>query len=418
MRENRKGDRTPFDMRRRPAAQYPFLMPLIWGLSWIQMRRFELKIERIGMKEIHPPYLVLAAHQGESDYCIAPLALFPHRANYVSDVEGFAAYGNWLYRGIGCIGKRRYVPDYTVIANMRHVLRRGHSVVVYPESRHSNVGTTALIPKNMGRLAKHLGVPLVTLSVHGSYLANPFWDERHTRTVPIHATLECIYTAEKLKLASESEVQHRIEEKLCYDEYHWQQEQHLCIDMPARAEGLHKALYQCRRCGMEFSMETSGAILRCRQCGSAWTLSEYGWLCRANDKIHIPDWYEWQRKNVCCSIAENGFSVRYAVTVEALYNAKGFVPLGEGILIGDMDGFTLQLKDSIHRFRHAMRESVQTEYDYKGKGMCIVLSDHDCCYYIYTKDAVFNPTKLQFAGEYLHSLSMQNKQRRNKHEKR
>ena len=46
-----------------------------------------------------PPYLVLSTHQGFSDYYIAPLALFPHRANYVSDMEGFAAFErDWLYR--------------------------------------------------------------------------------------------------------------------------------------------------------------------------------------------------------------------------------------------------------------------------------------------------------------------------------
>ena len=174
MLNNRTKDQTPFDMAKKPVKQYPFLLPLIWGASFLMTRRFGLKIRRKNMKGIKPPFLVISTHQGFSDYYIAPLALFPHRANYVSDMEGFAAFGEWLYRGIGCIGKRRYVSDYSVVKNIRLALAGGQSVVIFPESRHSNVGTTAYIPRNLGKLAKIMGVSVVTLSVHGSYLANPF----------------------------------------------------------------------------------------------------------------------------------------------------------------------------------------------------------------------------------------------------
>ena len=118
MLHNKKKNWKPFDMNKKPVKQYPFLVPFIWGASWLMTRRFRLKIEKENMEHIRPPYLVLSTHQGFSDYYIAPLALFPHRANYVSDIEGFAAFGEWLYRGIGCIGKRRYVSDVAVVKNI------------------------------------------------------------------------------------------------------------------------------------------------------------------------------------------------------------------------------------------------------------------------------------------------------------
>ncbi len=52
------------------------------------------------------------------------------------------------------------------------------------------------------------------LSVHGSYLAGPFWDEAHTRKVPLRIKLECIYTKEELAQAQEDDVQQKIEEHL------------------------------------------------------------------------------------------------------------------------------------------------------------------------------------------------------------
>ncbi len=397
---NKKSDMTPFDMKRPPMKQKWYLMPLLWGGAWLMTRQFKLKISKKNMAGIKPPFLVIATHQGFSDYYIAPLALFPHRANYVSDMEGFAAFGEWLYRAIGCIGKRRYVSEPMVVKNIKRALDSGQSVVVYPESRHSNVGTTAYIPPNMGKLVKMMKVPLVMLTAHGSYLANPFWDEEHTRKVPMEAYLEGVYTAEDVAKFSAEKIQQTIEEKLQYDEYRWQQEQGILITGTKRAEGLHKALYQCRKCKAKFRMESAGDKLFCRECGAEWELTPQGFLENDLEKVHIPDWYEWQRGEVISDIEEGRYLGEFNVRVEALPNSKGFVPLGRGKLSHKTEGFYLKCGDKEMFFDHRSRESVQTEYNYRGKGAGIVLSTRDCCYYIYSDDKEFNPTRLQFAGEY------------------
>lgn len=396
---NKKGDMTPYDMNRKPAKQYLFLMPIIWGGAWALTRQFGLKIEKVNMDGIKPPFLVIATHQGFSDYYIGPLALFPHRAMYVSDMEGFAGFGNWLYRGLGCIPKRRYVSDVAVVKNIRYGLSKGQSVVVYPESRHSNVGITAYIPKNLGKLAQMMKVPVVILSAKGSYLANPFWDEEHTRKLPIQVKMECICDAAGLENMSAETLQKKIEDGLQYDEYRYQQENGILIKDKRRAEGMHKALYRCRSCRQRNQMSSEGSLLKCGACGSVWELSEDGWLVQGKDKIHIPDWYEWQRQQEIADIPV--FQENYHVHVEALPNQYGFVDLGAGELMFNEKEFVLTVGSETYHFPHKIRESVQTEYNYRGKGMCIVLSTKDCCYYIYSKEDNFQPTRFQFLGEYL-----------------
>jgi len=432
---------TPYDMHRKPAKQYPFLLPIIWGGAWALTRQFGLKIDRSGIKDVKPPFLVIATHQGFSDYYMGPLAMFPHRAMYVSDMEGFAGFGNWLYRGLGCIPKRRYVSDMAVVKNIRYGLSQGQSVVVYPESRHSNVGTTAYIPKNLGKLAKMMKVPVVVLSARGSYLANPFWDEERTRKVPMEAKLECICKAEDLEKISAEELQNIIETGLQYDEYRYQQEKGFLVKESFRAEGLHKALYQCRSCKESNRMQSKGSVLRCDACGCSWQMSEDGWLVLEGktEKVHIPDWYEWQRQQVIekiekvigrddertvnekeaatleniekdaeegqASLADkngNRLVENYEVRVEALPNQYGFVEMGAGHLTLTEEEFILTVKGETMHFPHKIRESVQTEYNYRGRGMCIVLSTKDCCYYIYSKDERFQPTRFQMLGEYLY----------------
>lgn len=402
MLQNKSGDMTPFDMKKPPMKQFPPLLPLVWGGSWLMTRKGGLRIEKRNMKGLKPPFLVFSTHQGFADYYIAPLAIFPHRANYVSDMEGFAAFGEWLYRAIGCIGKRRYVPEYYVIRNIRHALKNGQSVVIFPESRHCNAGTTSYIPQNLGRLAKHLGVPVVTLSVHGSYLASPFWDESRTRKVPMEATLECICTGEALSGIPEEALQQKIAEKLQYDEYAWQREQQIAITVPHRAEGLHLPLYQCRSCGTAFRMQSEGIRLRCGACGREWEMDVYGTLHSQGEEIYIPDWYEWERANTEEALVQGKFVCDFPVRVEALPNARGFITLGDGRLTHAGDGFVLEIAGKRLCFPDRGRESVQTEYDYRGRGACIVLSDRDCCYYIYSEDLAFSPTELQFAGEWFY----------------
>ena len=46
--------------------------------------------------------------------------------------------------------------------------------------------------------------------------------------------------------------------------------------------------------------------------------------------------------------------------------------------------------------------SIHTEYDYRGKGQCVVLSVPDDTYFLFPLEKKFNATKIQFAVEYLY----------------
>ena len=405
-------DLTPFDMAEKPSKQYFFLVPLIWAAAKLSYMKCGMKIDRSGIKGVKGPFLIIATHQGPADYSAAPLAAFPHRAMYVSDMEGFLYYGKWLYRGLGCIGKRRFVSDITVVKNMKYALGMGQSVFVFPESRHSNVGTTAYIPKNLGKLCKFMDVPVVLFTLYGSYLANPFWDELRTRKVPIEGKLSLLYSRDDLKKASADEIQKALEKGLEYNEYEYQTAKKILIKEPFRAEGLHKPLYICRKCGVKYKMTSSGDTLKCSACGREFLLREDGFLedKESGEQFVIPDWYEWERDleiSGCKKAIEDGsFAKSYTVKVEALPSEKGFVDLGTGTLEMDEKEFRLSFGEGDRAqtlsFPHRSRESVQTEYDYRGvKGRGIVLSTRDCCYYVYCDAEDFNPTELQFIGEWL-----------------
>lgn len=403
-------DPTPFDRNREPPKQNLLIMPLLWLWCWLMTRSGRLRIYKTDMEGLKPPFLVLATHHAFMDFYVTPLCLFPYRANYVSELEGFEHYGEWPYRQVGCLGTRKFVNDLALVRNIRRCMERRGILVLYPEARYANVGTSSQLPPSTAKLIRYLKVPVVTINMHGNYLQSPIWNLKKRGGVRLEAQVKRLLTAEEAEHLPLEEIQRAVQEALTYDEYAWQREQGLAIRAPWRAEGLEHPLYRCAACGKEFSMASRGAELYCTACGARWRMTEYGQLEGVNTPTrfsHVPDWYEWERREVEEEIARGDYKADLRVRVQSLPNAVNFIELGEGRLRHDDTGFSLTFTDygadgpeTLH-FPAKSTFSIHTEYDYRGQGECITLSTPDNTYFLYPLEEGFSATKLQFAAETL-----------------
>ena len=182
-------DTKPFDRMKEPPKQNLFFMPFIWIGCFLITRMAKLKIVKTDKRGIKPPYLVLGTHHSFTDFYVTPLALFPHRANYVSELEGFEYYGEWIYRQAGCLGTRKFVDDMALIKNIKRVTDRGGILVLYPEARYANVGTSSKLPMSVAKLVKLLKVPVVTLNMKGNYLQSPIWNLTKRKEARLHTDM-------------------------------------------------------------------------------------------------------------------------------------------------------------------------------------------------------------------------------------
>ena len=422
VRKRKKIDTTPFDRFRVPPKQNLFLTPLFWLYCWLSTRSGRLKIKKTGMEGLKPPFLVLGSHHAFMDFYVTPLALFPYRVNFVSELEGFEYFGETIFRHIGCLGTRKFVNDIALVKNIKKVLDRKGILVVYPEARYANVGTNTDIPESVGKMAKKFGVPVVGINIHGNYLQSPIWNLKKRKGARLEAELVRLFSREELEKSSTDEINSKISDFLTYDEYKWQLEKKIKIDFPERAEGLHKALYRCVECNSDFSMNSKGAEIYCEKCGARYSMNEYGQLLK-NGRLfkysHIPDWYEWQRECIHREIEEGRYSLDVSVHVEALPNAVNFIDCGEGRLLHNEKGFFLTFRDygdteeKTLSFPPLSTLSVHTEYDYRNMGQCITLSTLDNTYFLFPKGEGFNATKIQLAAEYLYKRGQARKKREN-----
>ncbi|MBQ7472837.1 MAG: hypothetical protein IJS79_00620 [Oscillospiraceae bacterium] len=400
-----------FDMKRPPVRTKWYLRPLTLMLSAPDTYKHHAIIRRHGTEGLKPPYLMLCNHNAFLDFKVATRTIYPNRANYVVAIDGFIGREE-LLRNVGCICKRKFTNDITLIRQLKAVIDNGDVAMIYPEARYSLCGTTAVLPASLGKLCKLLKVPVVTLICHGHHVNSPFWNLHDRGVKPTEADFTLLFTPEELKTTPADEINRRIVEAFQYDDFAWQKERGIRTPYKGRAEGLHKVLYQCPHCEREFHMSSSGTTLRCDACGKSWTMSELGELSADEGETefsHIPDWYEWERCNVRREVEQGTYSSGVLpVTVDTLPNAKKFIRLGEGTLVHDRNGFTVRGTDVDGDPFEMIKPvpslySCHIEYEYLGKhGDCVDLNTLEDTWYIYPHDCDFSVTKMALATEELY----------------
>lgn len=417
MREKYMTDIKRFDMVKKPLKEKWFLTPIAYLLSFASTIPRGLKINKVNMKGLKPPYLLLCTHHAFIDFKVTTHAIFPHRATYVVAIDGFIKR-EWLLRNVGAIGKRKFTPqDILLFKQIKYSLDTLKRITaVYAEACYSVMGTTAVLPESLFKMVKVLKHPVVVLNMHGNFLTQPVWNMGN-RKVPLRADMTQVITKEEIDTLSIDEIQKRITDAYQYDEFKWQFDNKIRIKDKNRTKGLHKVLYQCESCGTEFMMDSAGTEIWCNACGKRHYQNEYGQL-EALDGVtkypHIPDWYESQRANVRKELENGTYYFEDEVYIESLPNTKGYIPLGDGKLIHTKDGFKLTGKDIDGSPLELIKEtkslySVHIEFDYqlrsdKVVADAIILSTLDDTYYIYPKTKRDQVVKLRFAVEEAYKL--------------
>jgi len=359
-------------------------------------------------KEIKPPFFILCNHNAFMDFKVMTKAIFPSRASYVVAIDGFLGRG-WLLRAVGCICNRKFVRSVNLVKNMIYSKNSGDVVVLFPEARYSLCGTPAVLPKSLGKMARMMNVPVVSLIMHGHHINSPFWNTGNRKVKPVESELKLLFTQEETQTLSIDELNERIVATFQYDDYTWQKERGIRVKSKTRAEGLHKVLYQCPACKTEYKMSSKGTELSCESCGKVWEMSELGELTAKTGETefsHIPDWYEWERSNVIKEVQDGTYSFEAKVRVESLPNDKRFIVFEErATLKHNMSGFNLtgSYKGDPYEISIPvpLMYSCHIEYDYMGRGDCIDLNTNDETLYLFPEQGEFSVTKISLATEEL-----------------
>ena len=355
------------------------------------------------------PCLILMNHSSFTDMKLAYGIFYPKPLGIVTSVDAMSGILGKLMRFLGCTPTHKYVTDISLIRDLEYMLKKNKtSVLMYPEAGYSFDGRATTLPRKLGVLMKKLGVPVVTVITQGAFARDPLYNMLQIRNVKVSAHVKCLATAEEVKEKTVAELDALLDEAFSFDNFAWQRDNKISIDVPFRADGLHRILYKCPHCGQENQMEGKGIHLTCHACGKQWQMDEYGQLaaCQGETEYpHIPDWYTWQRACVRKELEDGTYLLAADVDIAVQVNLDGVCMIGPGHLTHDLNGF--RLTDSTGKLDYQQSavasHTLYSDYYWYEIGDVIGIGDNEFSYFCFPKADV-SVTKARLATEELYKM--------------
>ena len=355
------------------------------------------------------PCLILMNHCSFTDMKLAYGIFYPKPLGIITSVDAMTGILGKLMRILGCTPTHKYVSDMTLIKDMEYMLKTNKtSVLMYPEAGYSFDGRTTTLPRKLGILMKKLGVPVVTVITQGAFHRDPLYNMLQIRDVKVSAHVKCLATAEELKELSVAELDARLDEAFSFDNFAWQRDNRISIDVPFRADGLHRILYKCPHCGAENRMEGKGIHLTCHECGRQWEMDEFGQLHALEGETeypHIPDWYAWERECVRKELEEGTYLLDTDVQIGIQVNLDGICMIGTGHLTHSLNGFHLTGADGQLDYTQSpvAAHTLYADYYWYEIGDVIGIGNNEFSYFCFP-GADVSVTKARLATEELYKL--------------
>lgn len=355
------------------------------------------------------PCLILMNHSSFTDMKLAYGIFYPRPLGIITTVDGMCGILGKLMHFLGCVPTHKFVSDVTLIRDMEYMLKENRtSVLMYPEASYSFDGRATTLPRKLGVLMKKLGVPVVTVITQGAFARDPLYNMLQIRKVKVSAHVKCLATAEEIREKTVAELDALLDEAFSFDNFAWQRDNKVSIDVPFRADGLHRILYKCPHCGAEGKTEGKGIHLTCKACGKKWEMDEFGQLAALEGETefsHIPDWYSWERSCVRKELEEGTYLLDEDVDIAVQVNLDGICMIGRGHLRHDQEGFHLTSDDGKLDYRQSpvASHTLYADYYWYELGDIIGIGNNEFSYFCFPDPSV-PVSKARLATEELYKL--------------
>ncbi len=396
---------------KRPRKPTPFFRALVRIAARGDLKKTHFKFERIGMERLGrtEPALFLMNHSSFIDLEIVPTILKGRPYNIVATSDAFIGKKK-LMQLIGCISTNKFVSDSMLVRDMLHAVKtQKSSVVLFPEAGYTFDGTAMLLPDTIPRLVKMLGVPLIMIRTYGAFARDPLYNNLQKRAVDVSATEKFLLSAEEIASMTISEISSVIDKEFAFDNFLWQEENHIRIPEGFRADGLNRVLYKCPACLAEGKMHGEGITLSCKACGKRYTLDEYGKM-EAEDGVtefaHIPDWFAWQRTSVRAEVLADIYSLDIPVEILMTVSDCKLYRVGEGRLKHTTNGFVLEGCDGKLHYEQKIlaSHSLNSDFNWYEIGDMISIGNNEHLFYCFPKEEGDIVAKTRLAAEEMYKI--------------
>lgn len=396
--------------KNRPSKGFWLMTLYLWLRSFPHLFWRRHHLQKVNMKDIEKPYLLLSSHGCVLDFKVLVKTFFPRTPGNVVALDA-AVKRQKPVAWTGSFLTRKFSNDPTIVRNMLYVLRKQkRSVSLFVEARYTLDGRNQVIPDSLGKLAKLMGVPVVVLLNPGHHLVKPYWHP-YRRKLRTHSVLTQILTREAVETMPVEAINAAIHDAFVYDDYAWQKETGTLIRDKQRAVGLENILYRCLDCGIEHHMTTAMDQLICTACGSTHTLHETGDLIAQTtpQTRTVPAWYDAQKAAIETEIKNDAYGVEADVDLYMLPNIKGFISLGKARFKHDAKGLVFTYshdgEERTVKREHAKQMAIHVAFKHHHGQDFIGYTVDGMTYFLGFNDADVSVTKISLAVELFHRFA-------------
>ena len=304
-----------------------FLYGVFYIISKIVCKiKLGLKITRNETKGKKGGFVVIANHGSSLDFLPMCVAL-KRRSHFVISNAFYSSMPiQPLLKKAGVIPKNQFQTSISEMRAMKNVLENEMPLVLYPAGLMTENGIGTPIPSATGKTIKWFNKDVYVAKTFGSYFSHPKWTKKWRKGKVIMDVYR-LFAKEELCNLDEREIQARIEENLCFNEYEAQKQLKIPFRGAENTKGLENVLYICPKCKKQFSLESKDKDkLVCAKCGYTIKSDKYGLFSSINEKPiaydTVSDWFKWIENETKKEIENKDFKLSSKAEIYMINHKK------------------------------------------------------------------------------------------------
>lgn len=230
-------------------------------------------------KKYSEPIVVLSNHTTDLDFTTIAAHIKNH-LYYVCSQHIFAMglLGKLFRRWFNPIGVFKGSIKASGAMEIIRRVKRGNSILMFPEGRISYNGDTTRIDPSTAKLVKKLGVRLITYRNSGGFFKQPRWQSYINKGSLFSYGIVNEYSAEDIAAMTDTELLNAIRSDLQVDAYALQSRYMHRFPLKRGVVDITRYYDVCPFCHGVDTLSTNGDTIKCNNCGYEMRYDEYGYL--------------------------------------------------------------------------------------------------------------------------------------------
>lgn len=300
---------------------------------------FEYDQNYLGLEKEQAVYLF--QHRSADDYIYVFSAINRIDVHVLCGMQNvFQKYFYTILKHLGVIAKFLYQPDVLATKQIFQAKKLGDSIAFSPEGIQSTSGSTHPINPATLKLLVKLGLPVVLVTVKGSYFTKTRYS-KDLKKGKIVVKLSKLFDSNDLKTLPQNQLYDILLDKFRYNEFEdFKKENIEFIGSKPNIDGLDNIIYKCPCCNGENAFNIDNGVMTCKNCGFSVKMDNKYNLIPLNKDLpfnNIDEWFKWQRKIIKQEILSDDFCLSAKVKLATINPEKitdnySIVYIGQGTI--------------------------------------------------------------------------------------